>query len=268
MLGLGSYAYRWSCGFRDRVPAQPLGPVGLVERAAALGLGLVQFADNIPLHRRAPAEIDALRDAAQERGVAVELGLAGFDGAALSAYLDLAGRLDARLLRVATDAEDAREDAAAIAARLRAVLPAARDRGVRLALENHFFVPSPKLREIVERVDDPAVGVCLDVANSICAGEWPAETVALLAPFAINLHLKDYRIDPDPYGVGFRVVGAPLGEGVLDVAAVLAALRAGAGGLNVILEHWLPHPGGDDAAARAEDDWIARSVAAARGHGL
>lgn len=266
MLGLGSYSYRWSCGFRDRRPSHPLGPVDLLHRARGLGLKLVQFADNIPLHERDTATISALRETAAETGIAVELGMGGFEGHLLDRYLALARQLDARLIRIALDAEDAAIPVRDMAARLTAVLPAARAAGVRLAVENHFHFPSPRLRDVVEAVDDPALGVCLDVANSICAGEWPAETIALLAPFAINLHLKDYQILPDPYGVGFRVIGTPLGQGVLDIPSVFATLARHGREVNVVLEHWLPPADTEAETTQREDDWIAQSVACARDH--
>ncbi|MFN4129237.1 MAG: sugar phosphate isomerase/epimerase family protein [Paracoccaceae bacterium] len=266
MLGLGSYSYRWSCGFRDRRPSHPLGPVDLLHRARGLDLGLVQFADNIPLHERDATTIATLRDTAAEAGIVIELGMGGFEGDLLQRYLALAEQLDARLIRIALDAGDAAIPVADLAARVMAVLPAARAAGVRLAVENHFHFPSPRLRQLVEMVDDPALGICLDVANSICAGEWPAETISLLAPFAINLHLKDYEILPDPYGVGFRIVGTPLGQGVLDIPAVFTELARHGREVNVILEHWLPHADTEQETMQREDDWIAQSVACARQH--
>lgn len=267
-LGLGSYAFRWSCGFRDHRPASPLGPCDLIAEARALGLTVVQFADNMPLHLRDADEIAALARAAAAAGITIELGMAGFDPGLLRRYLALARDLGAGLLRIAFDAAEARAGAEALAEAVRTVLPEARAAGVVLAAENHFHIPSPTLRAVAEAVDDPSFGVCLDVANSICAGEWPETTVALLAPFAMNLHLKDYTIVPDPYGVGFRIVGTPLGEGRTDVGAILARLRSAGRAGTVILEHWLPRQQDDAATLAAERDWLARSVATARRHGL
>ncbi|MFV0333289.1 MAG: TIM barrel protein [Tropicimonas sp.] len=92
----------------------------------------------------------------------------------------------------------------------------------------------------LEAVNDPALGVCLDVANSICAGEWPEETTAMLAPSAINLHLKDYVIDPDPCGVGFRIRGVPPGTGRADIPWIPDQLAHCDADMGVIVEHWLP----------------------------
>ena len=174
--GVGSYAYRWAIGIGDTVPPTPLTPAGLVRRTHEHGLSLVQIADNLPLHRQSEAELAALVATAQELGVVIELGLSGISPPLIAIYLELARRLGARLVRLAPDQADADKSIEALAADIRAVLPEARVAGVVLAIENHFHLPSRKLLEILDLVADPAVGICLDVANSIAVGEWPEET--------------------------------------------------------------------------------------------
>ena len=229
----------------------------LLDVAAELGVEVLQYADNLPLHRLPPGEIDDLGRTARERGIALEVGTAAFDPDMVRTYLDIAQRLEAGILRVALDKEDAARPVPELAARMRDLVPELRAAGVRLAVENHFEFPSGQLDALVREVGEAEVGVCLDVANSICAGEWPEETVRLLAPHAINLHLKDYLIQPDPYGVGFRIHGTPLGTGRSDLSGVLAALP---GPMSVIYEHWLPWPGDFDAAAQQEREWTAKGV--------
>ena len=263
-IGIGSYAWRWAIGIGDAVPAQPLTPVDLVRRTRAHGLSLLQIADNLPLHLRPQSDVDALGRAARREGVRLELGLGSMSAELVTTYIALAERLNVRVVRIAPDAADARKSAAELAVELREVAPAARRAEVTLAIENHFHLPSPKLVEIIEGVADPTIGVCLDVANSIAVQEWPAETIELLAPYAVNLHLKDYRIAIDRHGVGLSFVGVPLGQGQMDIRSVFAALKRHNRDVSVILEHWLPH--GDSAAATlaAEDDWLRQSIAAAR----
>ena len=256
--GLGSYAFRWSIGHRDRVPPQPMTALAVLEAAHAAGLGVVQYADNLPLHRLSDGELDTLAAVARDRGMALEVGTQAFEAETIRRYLAIARRLGAGILRIALDAEDAATPLGDLAAGFRALLLEARDAGCRIAIENHFDFPSRRLVELLDRVPDPALGVCLDVANSICAGEWPMETVGLLAPRTINLHLKDYVIRPDPYGVGFRILGCPLGEGRTDIDAVLDALEGRP--MSVILEHWLPWPGDFATATGQEHDWVARSA--------
>lgn len=258
--GLGSYAFRWSIGHGDRVPPRPMTAMEVLEFGIAHRAGVVQFADNMRVHDLDDAALDALAARGRGAGVALEVGMQGFDPALLDRYLEIARRLEAGIVRVALDAGDL-GDEAGLADAFRRAGDAAAGAGARVAIENHFGFASRRLVALLEAVDHDAVGVCLDVGNSICGGEWPAETVRLLAPRAINLHLKDWDILPDPYGVGFRVQGTPFGEGRTDTAAVLAAL-ADRPPMSVVYEHWLPWPGDHAAARAAEEAWTAHGLAA------
>lgn len=263
-LGLGSYAFRWNIGIRDQHPPQPMTAFDLLDEAQARGLGVVQYADNMPLDRLSEAAQHALAQAAHDRGIALELGTQCFDADEVARYLVIGQRIGARILRVALDEADAHLPVAGLAAQLRPLLDAARTAGIRIAIENHFNYPSPRMVDLMDSVDDPQLGVCLDVANSICAGEWTEETVGMLAPYTINLHLKDYVITPDPYGVGFRIRGVPLGQGRAPLEWVLAQLAHCPPDTSCILEHWLPL-GDDPARARAaEGPWLDQTVAHAR----
>lgn len=265
MLGVGSYAFRWSGGIGDRHPPSPITPAEVLDKVHALGVRLVQFADNIPLHKRPADEIDALAAKTKQMGMTIELGLTGCDPAFVGTYLDLARKLDAHLLRIAPSAEESQRSDAEIVALFRALLPAAADADVVLAVENHFHLPSPRLVRVIEGVGDPRLGVCLDVANSIACQEWPRDTIALLAPYAVNLHLKDFRIAVDPHGVGCIVTGTPLGAGTMDIAGAFEALeRAGRSRLNVILEHWLPWQGSFETTIPLELSWLEQTVATGR----
>ncbi|XDA97122.1 TIM barrel protein [Sulfitobacter sp. LCG007] len=263
-LGLGSYAFRWSIGTGDQVPRRPMTPFDLLDIAAELELSVVQYADNMPLDRLTGSDLERLRAAAEQEGIALEIGTQSFDADAVARYLAIGQRLGSGLLRVALDAEDAKLAVPVLAEAFRPQLDTARAAGMRIAIENHFNYPSARMVDLLEAVDDPTLGVCLDVANSICAGEWPQETVRLLAPWSINLHLKDYVIIPDRHGVGFHIHGVPLGEGRAPVAWILDQLSHCPPDLSVILEHWLPLDGDPEAARARELPWLRRTVAAAK----
>ncbi|WP_245307879.1 TIM barrel protein [Hoeflea sp. IMCC20628] len=238
----------------------------VLEFAIAEGCEVVQYADNLPLDRLDNSELEALATHARANGVALELGTQSFDAAQVKAYLDIAETIDARILRIALDAADAVRPVADLASEFAPLLERARQINCRIAIENHFNFPSQRMVELLLLVENPVLGVCLDVANSICAGEWPMVTVGILSPYAINLHLKDYQIVPDAYGVGFTITGRPMGEGRIDADAVLAALPIRDDSMSVIVEHWLPYQD-DIAACRAmERDWTRKNLAAARRH--
>lgn len=263
-LGLGSYAFRWNIGIGDQRPEWPMTAFDLLDEAHERGLAVVQYADNMPLDRLSGADLDRLTGLAADRGIALELGTQSFDADQVASYLAIGRRIGARILRVALDEADARMPVADLARQLRPLLDEARRAGIRIAIENHFNYPSRRMVALMDAVDDPQLGVCLDVANSICAGEWTEETVTLLAPRTINLHLKDYVITPDPHGVGFRILGVPLGQGRAPLDWVLAQLAHCPPETSCILEHWLPLDGSLARARAQERPWLDQTLAHAR----
>ncbi|WP_114010994.1 sugar phosphate isomerase/epimerase family protein [Cohaesibacter intestini] len=258
-LGLGSYAFRWSIGIKDRVPTHPMTAFDVLQAASEYGLGVVQYADNMPLDRLSEAEHHRLYEQAQQKGIALELGTQSFHAEEIERYLAIGQRLHARIMRVALDADDAKMPVSDLVDQMRPLLDTARKAGIRIAIENHFNFPSPRMVEVLEVANDDTLGVCLDVANSICAGEWPEETVQLLAPYTINFHLKDYVIIPDEHGVGFTIQGVPLGQGRAPIAWILDQLSHCDPDMSVLLEHWLPY----DMAA-SERQWLDQTVAEAK----
>lgn len=263
-VGVGSYAYRWSIGLGDVRPARPLTPLQLLQRVAALGGGVVQYADNMPLLGLPARDADALRAASRDRDVEIEIGTHGAGMDHLVRHGDLAQRLGARLLRVTLSADDLAAERDELRDRLRGVGDAFASWGGVIAIENHFLMGSAGLAALVASVDHPAVGVCLDVANSIANQEWPAETVRTLAPYAANLHIKDFEFELDPHGVGLRVVGAPLGTGRVGVPWVLDALAEAGRDVNVIVEHWIAREAFDAGGIELEDTWTRQALAAVR----
>lgn len=263
-IGLGSYAYRWAIGFKDYQSDNSLSPIDLVDKAAQHGFGLLQIADNMPLGGLSDGDLETLATHAQSRGIDLELGTDGITNGNAQTYLEIAKKLNANLVRATLSHADLEESRAKLISSLKNVTGAYAEAGVTLALENHFLLSSDTLIDIVQGVNHPALGICLDVANSIASKEWPETTIATLAPFTVNLHLKDYRFEIDPYGVGFKAVGAPLGEGELDIQNVFDTLKQANKQVNVILEHWLPKATVEREGLGMEDVWTRESLNAAR----
>lgn len=265
-VGLGSFAFRWSIGIGDHRPDRPMGPLELLRAAVEAGAEVLQFAENLPLDRARDETVVDLALAARAAGVSVQLGTNTLDAEHLERQAALASALDARLIRIAPAAADMEGDPGDLARRLRAAGDAFAAHDCLVALENHFLLAPAVLADLVERVGHPFVTVCLDVANSIANGEWPERTIATLAPHADNLHLKDYRVELDPHGVGLRIVGAPLGEGRIDLDLALGAVSGRPRPVDFIVEHWLPREAfaSQDEARRIEADWSARGVETVR----
>ena len=101
-----------------------------------------------------------------------------------------------------------------------ASLPAARDAGVTLALENHSDFIAAEYRSIIE---------------TVAALEDPLPVVEALAPLSVAGHVKDYQLESIQteggyHRRGFSVLYRYPGEGAADLAAIWAALAAGLGG--------------------------------------
>jgi sugar phosphate isomerase/epimerase len=265
-VGLGSYAFRWSIGIGDYRPERPMGPVELLRAAADAGAEVLQFAENLPLDQARDETVADLAQAARATGVSVQLGTNTLDAGHVERQAALAAALDAGLIRIAPAVADMEGGADDLVRRLREVGDTFAALDCVVALENHFLLAPAVLADLVARTDHPFVTVCLDVANSIANGEWPERTIATLAPYAGNLHLKDYRVALDPHGVGLSIVGTPLGEGRMDLDLALEAVAALPRAVDIIVEHWLPRAtfASHDEARRIEADWSARGVDAAR----
>ncbi|UPG72761.1 sugar phosphate isomerase/epimerase [Roseomonas gilardii subsp. gilardii] len=134
---------------------------------------------------------------------------------------------------------------------LRRLADAAGEQGVVLAIENHLDMLAEELAELLERVDSPWLGVCLDTANNVRLGEDALAVVRRLAPWARATHVKDVAPQPGAEGSFASWPSVPLGQGVVDADAVVRELaRAGYDGLLAVeIDHLHPRFGTDEVAA-------------------
>ena len=135
----------------------------------------------------------------------------------------------------------------------RAAVERARERGVRLALENHINVLGPRwtqVHAVVTALSSPALGVNIDTSNYVQNGEPLMTAIEELRPWIAYSHLKDVRREGDSYAV------VPLGEGELDFAAILDAYAVAGAPFPLCFEF----PGGADpeAAITSSLDHLAR----------
>ena len=264
-LGIGSYTYTWAIGVPGYPPADPVDAIGLLHKAAQLGVGLVQFADNLPLDRLSRAELDRFQQAASELGTSIEVGTRGIAPDCLRVYLALAERLGSPIVRVVVDTADHHPSEPEIVASLRAVMPDYERAGVCLAIENHDRFQARTLTRLLEQIDSPSVGICLDTVNSFGALEGPETVLAELGPWVVNLHIKDFEIVRPDHKMGFVVNGRPAGQGRLDIPWLLATLHGLGRDPNAILELWTPPQEHLAATIALEDRWAAASVEYMRG---
>ncbi|MBX9622853.1 MAG: sugar phosphate isomerase/epimerase [Gemmataceae bacterium] len=209
-------------------------PVRFLEFAHSRGANAVQ----VPLGTRAGDAAADVRRAADKLGVAVEgivnpPGEGKTDQERFAAELAAAKACGAEVVRTVLlngrryEVFDKPADYPAFAKRAEATLrraePVARAAKVVLAVENHKDFRADEQVDLLKAIGSEWVGVCVDTGNNLALLDDPVETVKVLAPFARTVHLKDIGLEESPDG--FRMAEVPLGQGCLDLPAMVKALR-------------------------------------------
>lgn len=144
---------------------------------------------------------------------------------------------------------------------LREAAEAAAAEGVVLALENHIDFTSHEVARILDEVGSEHLRVNFDTGNTIRLFEDPVEAAARLAPYTVSTHTKDIatRVRGGAPSENFAWwPSCPIGEGVIDMAGVVEALRAGGfdGCLSVEIDLI-----GEQWVSQSEEEIVAKSVA-------
>jgi len=106
---------------------------------------------------------------------------------------------------------------------LQAIEPVLARHQVRLAVENHKDQRVPEKLALLKSLSSEWVGLCADFINNLALLEDPVETLRALAPWAITAHIKDAAVRE--YEDGFLLADVALGEGFLDLPAMVRLLR-------------------------------------------
>lgn len=263
-LGVSSYAFGWAVGAPPAPTRSGFTPDTLLDFAVAQHVPVIQFGDHVPLHQLSTVALEAFAARTRSAEVAIETGARGLTAGHLADYIAVSQRLGSRLLRFVIDGPDYQPTESAVVAIVRDALPALRAAQVTLGLENHDRFPSATLRRLVDTIASENVGICLDTANSLGAGEGIGEVLAQLAPACVNLHVKDYAIARLPYLMGFTITGRALGDGMLPLDAVLDAVDRHGRCTTAVVETWPPPEPEISATLAKELCWAERSVAALR----
>ena len=266
-LALFSYSYRMRFGSHDVKPQTKAELPWFLQRAAALGLEGVQL-DITHLKSTEPHYLATIRAQAEQLGLYIEYGSTLVEEARTRAELEVARVLGARLMRTymgfsqfEKTTKVAEETNKAVAV-LKGIAPLAQERGIRIALENHCDAKVDELLHVIEMIDSPFVGVCVDLGNFMIHLENPLESVKRLAPHIINTHFKDY--DMKMMNWGFKSYGVPLGEGVIDLAGILNVLVEKSGLDRITMEIVSEPQETIEQSLAWEDESVRRSVVYAR----
>ena len=258
-LGIGTYCYMWSIGFKGAVPEKPLTALGLLEKARELGVGLVQVGPNLPLDKLPESELNEFVRQAREWNIELELGTRGLDTDHLVSQVTLAKRIGSKILRTIPELEGKPLEFRYIPEYLRAIKPLLEKEEVKLGMENGK-IPAEDLRWALEQAPSPYIGVILDTVNSLAVPEGWRHVTKVLAPYTICLHHKEFVVQRVWYMMGFTVEGRPAGKGQLDTTWLLDTLQASGARFNVILEVWPPEQMTLQETVSLENAWVKESV--------
>lgn len=103
------------------------------------------------------------------------------------------------------------------------VLPIAEKHRIAIALENHKDRAAEEHAAFLKRVSSEWLGSLIDPGNNMSFMEGPEHTVALLAPYAKAVSLKDMGVAP--YEKGFLLSEVVFGTGCTDQKALFEMVR-------------------------------------------
>ena len=259
VLGLSSFTYGWNVGMEPNSPR--LGALDLLERTCRYGLKCLQVGDNVPLHTSTGAMINELKASALKNNIRLEVGARKLTEDHLACYLDITRSLEAPLLRFVIDDSGYQPSSGMIISILKNILPELKKSGITLGIENHDRFKAKELALIIEGVSDDHVGICLDCVNSIGAGEGLEWVADVLAPYTVNLHVKDFNIQRFNHNMGFTVTGAPAGMGMLNLPWLMEKLKHYGRCQSAILEQWVTPEINSEKTIEKETIWAEQGIA-------
>jgi L-ribulose-5-phosphate 3-epimerase len=107
------------------------------------------------------------------------------------------------------------------------LIPVSRATGVKIACENvwnNIFVSPLEARDFIDSFNSPQVGWYFDVGNVVRFG-WPEQWIRILGPRIFKLDIKEYSRKLQNNEGLWKGFSAKLGEGSVDWAEVMKALR-------------------------------------------
>ena len=257
--------------------ARQMSTFELFDEAVLMGLDGLHLDDGV-LETLDPAYLREVKAAAQERRLYLEYNFSmdmGGMGIGIQHDLDeaiaTAEALGSDVVKVSMDLKRPRPLAGSrfhpqvkmqmenFASQLKAAVPAAEAAGVKIAVENHCDSFSEEILWLLDLVDHPAVGACIDTVNALMVMEDPMQAIANLAPRAFTNHFRDDRIELQRYG--FKLTGAAVGEGDIDMKGAYQIIKTKSSMRRINIETEMEIPlDNKEQALRLEKETIKRSI--------
>lgn len=264
-LGMGSFAYRWAIGRPYYRPKDPMDVHALIDQCVRFKLHAVLLCNNIELHTLSDAQILEIKEHLDKEKIDVEVGARGVDQEYFKRMLEICHLLGAKVLRVGWDMDRTTNLDKQVQngiETMKKLMQIANAYGVEIGIENTKVITIQEVKAIIEGVNDPHFGAVIDTCNSTCFITPTEEVVSTLAPYAKQVHIKDYIVKLDPSGD--IIYGVPLGQGMVNFNKVKEILdQAGFNG-HAFLELYIDRKETHEQTIQYEQDCVAQSVAYAR----
>ncbi len=256
--GISSYAYTWAIGVPGKMPERPMNVYALIEKAAEFEIPVVQIADNLPLDKLSEPELLKIRNFAEDLNVQIEVGAREMTPENLDRYIDLALFFNSPILRFVIDGKNFQPDLNEIHKIIKNAVPVLEKYKIILAIENHDRFKASTFVQMVEAAKSSFVRICLDSVNSMGAGEGLETVIEKLAPFTVNLHVKEFIAKRIWHQMGFVVEGCPLGEGMLPLEELIQKVSPRC--FSAVLEQWTPPEESIGKTIEKEALWAEKSI--------
>jgi sugar phosphate isomerase/epimerase len=220
-LGLSTYTFPWNVMLASSLPSHSFSFREMLQFTSDNHIHFFQFGDNYPLHLLSKNELTEIKELALEKNIQLQVGTRSLHIDHITKYISIASQLNSAFLRVVIDDENYRPAEKDVVQIIHALLPSLKESGIVLAIENHDRFKAETLVQIIKQTDTDFVGICLDTANSLGAGESIVEILPVLLPYTINLHVKDFIVTRVHHKMGFTVSGTAAGSGMLDIPWLL-----------------------------------------------
>ncbi|SHJ56823.1 Sugar phosphate isomerase/epimerase [Dethiosulfatibacter aminovorans DSM 17477] len=284
-LGLHTYTlHLWGLGQNWGIVAEPrpkeINLMQLMDMAVEWGLDGLHIT-GCDLESKDDKRLKEVRDAAEEHGLYLEYNFSlneEFDSRLTDSIEDgirIAEKIGADIGKVSLDVRRPRPlygscfhptvmtQLCGIYDEIMDAIPLIEETGVKLALENHTETYADEVIWLIEKINHPLVGACVDTVNSMGVLEDPVSAVEKLAPYAFVNHFCDHKLDRDQFGIRFH--GVALGDGDIDCFKTLKTIEENSPTDRITFEiEWDMGDDSLEAARQKEMDACIKSIKYAR----
>ena len=244
--------------FSQLISAGKLTQLDAVAVAAQIGFDGIEFTELKPCDKptleQQLAYAKAIREQARVHGIEIVAYLIGADLCSddgkeverVKGQLDVAYALGAKMLRHDVCGSEKRGNRTVsfeqmlptIAKNAREITEYASTLGIRTMTENHGLVvqDSDRVERLYNAVAHPNYGLLVDIGNFACVDEDSVTAVSRLAPYAIHVHVKDFKKYsfgiPTPDGQKAittrgcnKLIGCAIGDGDIPVSQCLSIIK-------------------------------------------